>query len=234
MTDWHVFMWQSLEILNIFNTLTLKQIFWKTQIPFTKPEDHFLVESTEIDNATIPYKTALSEANVKTNRMGSRKWNITKNRVVLPVIFFFEDFSTSFFFRQVIFFWKFCLSSEPCIKSCFWCTNYPNVPVHTFQKRFGFIWGCFFPVSHCVKKCLYSEFSGSYFPAFGLKTERYSVSLCIQSECGKILTRITPNTDTFYAVSILNSDTNWTSLILFIVLYISLRYIYIARKIILE
>ena len=30
---------------------------------------------------------------------------------------------------------------------------------------------------------------------------RYSVSLRIQSECGKMRTRITPNTDTFYAVT---------------------------------
>ena len=46
----------------------------------------------------------------------------------------------------------------------------------------------------------YGVFSGPYFPMFGLNTERYSVSLHIQSECGKIRTRITPNTDTFYAV----------------------------------
>ena len=32
-------------------------------------------------------------------------------------------------------------------------------------------------------------FSGPYFPAFGLNTERYFVSLHIQSECGKIRTR---------------------------------------------
>ena len=32
-------------------------------------------------------------------------------------------------------------------------------------------------------------FSGPYFPAFGLNKERYSVSLRIQSECGKIRTR---------------------------------------------
>ena len=37
-------------------------------------------------------------------------------------------------------------------------------------------------------------------PAFGLNTERYGVSLGIQSKCGKIRTRITPNTSTFYAV----------------------------------
>ena len=35
----------------------------------------------------------------------------------------------------------------------------------------------------------YGVFSGPYFPAFGLNTERYGVSLRIQSECGKIRTR---------------------------------------------
>ena len=31
----------------------------------------------------------------------------------------------------------------------------------------------------------YGVFSSTYFPAFGLNTERYFVSLCIQSECGE-------------------------------------------------
>ena len=35
----------------------------------------------------------------------------------------------------------------------------------------------------------YAVFSGPHFPAFALNTERYSVSLRIQSECGKIRTR---------------------------------------------
>ena len=39
-----------------------------------------------------------------------------------------------------------------------------------------------------------------HFPAFGLNTERYGVSLRIQSECRKMRTRTTPNTDTFYVV----------------------------------
>ena len=44
-----------------------------------------------------------------------------------------------------------------------------------------------------------------HFPVFGLNTKRYSVflhSVClrIQSECGEMRTRITPNTETFYAV----------------------------------
>ena len=43
-------------------------------------------------------------------------------------------------------------------------------------------------------------YSGPYFPAFGQNTERYSVSLRIKSECGKMQIRVSPNTDTFYAV----------------------------------
>ena len=50
------------------------------------------------------------------------------------------------------------------------------------------------------EKCPYSEFFWSDFPAFGLDTEWYAVSLRLQSECGKIWNRKTPNMDTFYAV----------------------------------
>ena len=53
---------------------------------------------------------------------------------------------------------------------------------------------------HCVKSVLIRSLPGPYFPEFGLNTERYSVSLRIQSECGKIGTRKTQNTDTSHAV----------------------------------
>ena len=36
--------------------------------------------------------------------------------------------------------------------------------------------------SHCVKSVRIRSFSGPYFPAFGRNTERYSLSLHIQSE----------------------------------------------------
>ena len=45
------------------------------------------------------------------------------------------------------------------------------------------------------------SFSGLYFPAFGLNTEIYSVSLHIQFECGKIRARKTPKKDTFDVVN---------------------------------
>ena len=50
------------------------------QTIFKKLEYRFLVESTKIDNVTFPYKTALSEANVKENRMGRTKWTYHKER----------------------------------------------------------------------------------------------------------------------------------------------------------
>ena len=52
----------------------------------------------------------------------------------------------------------------------------------------------------CMKSVRIRIYSGPYFPAFELNTDRYSVSLRIQLKCGKIPTRITPNTDIFYAV----------------------------------
>ena len=56
---------QSVEILNVFNILTLKQIFCETKTFFKKLEYRFLLESTKIKNASVPYKTALLEPNVK-------------------------------------------------------------------------------------------------------------------------------------------------------------------------
>ena len=53
---------------------------------------------------------------------------------------------------------------------------------------------------NCVKSIRIWSFSGPFFPGFGLNTVRYSASLHIQSECGKVRARKTPITNTFYAV----------------------------------
>ena len=53
---------------------------------------------------------------------------------------------------------------------------------------------------HCVKSVRIRSYSGLCFPEFGLNTGRYGASLHIQSKCGKIRIRITPNTETFYAI----------------------------------
>ena len=48
-------------------------------------------------------------------------------------------------------------------------------------------------IIHSVKSVSIRSYYGLHFPAFALNTE-------IQSECGKIRTRLTPNTISFYAV----------------------------------
>ena len=50
----------------------------------------------------------------------------------------------------------------------------------------------------CVISVCIRCYSGPHIPSFGLNTERYSVSLPIQSQCGKMRIGITPDTDTFY------------------------------------
>ena len=55
----------------------------------------------------------------------------------------------------------------------------PVLTVRKYRKKANTAW----------KVPKYGVFSGPYFLAFGLNTERYSISLRIQSECGKIRTR---------------------------------------------
>ena len=92
--DRHVFMWQSVKASNVFKTLTLKQIFWKMKTFFEKLEHRFLVETAKIEHTSFPFKTALSEANVKTNRVATTKW--TKGGVLPVTTLFFWLFCSSF------------------------------------------------------------------------------------------------------------------------------------------
>ena len=90
---------QSRKVLNVFNILTLKVTFWKTKTFFQKKlEYRFLVESTKIENASFPYKTVISEANVKTNKMVTSKWTYQKERsfagnyfIFLKILFQFKN-----------------------------------------------------------------------------------------------------------------------------------------------
>ena len=63
---------------------------------------------------------------------------------------------------------------------------------------------CNMRIMHRVKSVHIRSYSSPFFPAFGLNTERYGVSLRIQSECRKMQTRITPNMETFHAVMKVN------------------------------
>ena len=136
--DGHVLVWQSMEIFNVFNTVTLKQIFWKKNTFMKKlPEHRFLLERTKIENATFLYKIAISETTIKTSRLGSINGPITKD-VILPV--------------TTLFFWKYDFGIRNFRKELILCTNYPNFYSNTFRKRCGFILGYFFPVTEAAPR----------------------------------------------------------------------------------
>ena len=84
-------MWQSLEILHVLLTLTLKQVFWKTKHFLKKLGYRLLVERTTTGSASFPYKTSLSKANVKANRTGYTKSTYHKERSFAKLLFFFEN-----------------------------------------------------------------------------------------------------------------------------------------------
>ena len=125
-------MWQSLKILNNFNTLTLQSIFWKCKF-FKKLEYCFLVKGTKFDNMQhFLMKLLCQKPMLRQIVWGVQNWLIKKNRV-LPV--------TTFLF------WKFCYSLGTLYIELIWCMNHPNDHIHTFWKQWSFILGCFFPVN---------------------------------------------------------------------------------------
>ena len=121
-----------MKVSNVFNTLTLKQIFWKTKTFFKKLEYRFLVEATKIENTSFPFKTALSEANVKTNRMATTKWTYQKE---------WSFASNCFIFLENLFQFKHLLKGDNLMY------QRPRCPYSFFRKHWSLILRCFSPVS---------------------------------------------------------------------------------------
>ena len=65
------------DVSDVFNTLIWNKFSGKWK-PFKKLEYRFLVETTKIEKTSFPFETALSEANVKANRMATTKWTYHK------------------------------------------------------------------------------------------------------------------------------------------------------------
>ena len=103
-------------------------------------------------------------------------------------------FSVKYFIRK-------CKQTRECIKSYFTLSVFYQLKIRVavIQEPLNL-----FGMQHCVKSIRIQSFSGPYFLVFGLHTERYSVSLRMQSKCEKIRTKKTPNTVTFHAMQI-----NW-------------------------
>ena len=95
-----------------------------------------------------------------------------------------------------------------CSRNQVFCPkNWKPWRVRTTTELINFCWkfACVTDLPYpCVKSVRIASYSGLYFRAFGLNTERYGVSSRIQSEWGEMRTRITPNTDSFRAVYVSN------------------------------
>ena len=107
--DQHVFVWQSAEILNVFNTSTLKQTFSK--FLFKKLEYRFWVENIKMESALFPHKLPYQKSILRQIEWWVQNEAITKNGV-LPI--------------TTLFFWFFCFSLKTSYKELIWCTNHPN------------------------------------------------------------------------------------------------------------
>ena len=73
-------------------------MLWRTKNFSKKLEYRFLVENTKIENTAFPYKTTLSEANVKTNKAGNKNVTYHKKQsfasnyfIFLKILFQFEN-----------------------------------------------------------------------------------------------------------------------------------------------
>ena len=83
----------------ISHLIASAHIFQNTPVSsFKTLEYRFFVGSTKIENASFPYKTVISEPNVKTNRMASVKWSYHKERsfasncfIFLKILFQFKS-----------------------------------------------------------------------------------------------------------------------------------------------
>ena len=88
-----MFLYEDLERFQYFN---FEINFLKNENLFQKAGVPFLVESTKIEKGSFPFKTAMSEDNVKTNRMVSTKWTYPKER----------SFASNDFFLKTLFKFK--------------------------------------------------------------------------------------------------------------------------------
>ena len=82
--------------------------------------------------------------------------------------------------------------SWQCTQPAFTCSKSTKEIIEKLWNMFK-VNNNFSVYNHCVKSICIRSYSGPFFPVSGLNTLRYSVSLRIQSECGKILVWLCKN-----------------------------------------
>ena len=125
-------MWQLVEILDVFNVVTLKQILWKTKTFFKNWSAIFQLKALKLKKYHSHTKLPYQKPMLRQIEWWVQNGPITKNQV-FPV--------TNWFF------WKLCFGWGTSYKELIWCTNDPDGNMCTFSKRCSFIWRCSFSVS---------------------------------------------------------------------------------------
>ena len=74
----HVFYKRISRSFERFQHFNFETDFLENENLFQKLKYYFLVEITKIESTSFPFKTTVSEANVKTHRMATAKWNYHK------------------------------------------------------------------------------------------------------------------------------------------------------------
>ena len=110
----------------------MKVFFWGTKTFLKKLKYRFLIEATKIESTSFPFKTALSEASVKTNRMVTIKWTHSKEWSFASNYFIFLEnfFQLKNFFKRVNLMYQ-----------------RPKCPYSFFRKCWSLILESFSPVS---------------------------------------------------------------------------------------
>ena len=176
--------------LNVFNTLTLKQIFWKTKTFFKNLEYRILAQITKIESAILPYKTALWEANIMTKRSTKRtynnKWSFARNYFILL---------------------KFCFSLRNSHKELIWWTTTNQISIFILFRSSGVSFEDSFPLWVSLKWKILKHFAIPKQRA-ALRKLPYKSFLLLSSKT--FLTEIYRNILTF-AFQLLRECSSWTS-----------------------
>ena len=131
--DRHILMWQSLEILNVFNTLILNKFSEKLKSFSKNWSTAFLLKVLRVNVQHFHARLQCQNSMLRQIEWELQDESITKNGV-LP--------ATTLFFR------KFHFSLRALYKEFIWCNKHPNVHVHNFWKRWSFIWRVLFPCEY--------------------------------------------------------------------------------------
>ena len=81
-----------MKVLNVSNTLTFIQIFWKTKTFFEKQENRFLVETTEIEKRHFHSKLLCQKAMLRQIEWRLQNGPIIKVEFCQQLLYFFGKF----------------------------------------------------------------------------------------------------------------------------------------------